>query len=112
MLLSGIPPTYNDIWRYEAKLPQNNLTDLSTANGRASTFDFPGICSSARSGSGDIALDATHAEVDMTVDMRIGEAAEVFLGNGFSSSTGCKRVLSSALAQAQLEQLEQLKQLK
>ncbi|KAJ7833733.1 hypothetical protein B0H14DRAFT_3462553 [Mycena olivaceomarginata] len=41
MLLSGIPPTYNDIWTYEAKLPQNNLTDLSTANARA-YLRFPG----------------------------------------------------------------------
>ncbi|KAJ7787021.1 hypothetical protein B0H14DRAFT_2188315, partial [Mycena olivaceomarginata] len=41
MLLSGIPPTYNDIWTYEAKLPQNNLTDLSTANARV-YLRFPG----------------------------------------------------------------------
>jgi hypothetical protein len=34
MLLSGIPPTYNDIWTFKAKLPQNNLTNLSTANTR------------------------------------------------------------------------------
>jgi hypothetical protein len=33
-------------------------------------------------GSGDIALDAAQAGVGMAVDMRIGEGAEVFLGNG------------------------------
>ncbi|KAJ7643537.1 hypothetical protein FB45DRAFT_277586 [Roridomyces roridus] len=36
-------------------------------------------------GSGDIVLDAAQAGVGMAVDMRIGEGAEVFLGNGFSS---------------------------
>ncbi|KAJ7228124.1 hypothetical protein B0H12DRAFT_232846 [Mycena haematopus] len=38
-------------------------------------------------GSGDIVLDAAQAGVGMAVDMRIGEGAEVFLGNGFSSLT-------------------------
>ncbi|KAJ7214062.1 hypothetical protein GGX14DRAFT_518965 [Mycena pura] len=38
-------------------------------------------------GSGDITLDAAQAGVGMAVDMRIGEGAEVFLGNGFSSLT-------------------------
>jgi hypothetical protein len=41
VLLSGIPPTYNDIRTYEAKLPQNNLTDLSTADART-YLRFPG----------------------------------------------------------------------
>ncbi|KAJ7327550.1 hypothetical protein DFH08DRAFT_1026626 [Mycena albidolilacea] len=41
ILLSGILLTYNDIWTYEAKLLQNNLTDLSTANTRA-CLRFPG----------------------------------------------------------------------
>ncbi|KAJ7456755.1 hypothetical protein B0H11DRAFT_2153812 [Mycena galericulata] len=39
-------------------------------------------------GSGDIVLDSAQAGVGMAVDMRIGEGAEVFLGNGFSSLTG------------------------
>ncbi|KAJ7140132.1 hypothetical protein C8R46DRAFT_1361342 [Mycena filopes] len=38
-------------------------------------------------GSGDIVLDAAQAGVGMAVDMRIGEGAEVFVGNGFSSLT-------------------------
>ncbi|KAJ7028433.1 hypothetical protein C8F04DRAFT_1398948 [Mycena alexandri] len=38
-------------------------------------------------GSGDIVLDAAQTGVGMAVDMRIGEGAEVFLGNGFSSLT-------------------------
>ncbi|KAJ7490675.1 hypothetical protein FB451DRAFT_624133 [Mycena latifolia] len=38
-------------------------------------------------GSGDIVLDSAQAGVGMAVDMRIGEGAEVFLGNGFSSLT-------------------------
>ncbi|KAJ6453085.1 hypothetical protein C8R45DRAFT_1039525 [Mycena sanguinolenta] len=38
-------------------------------------------------GSGDIVLDPAQAGVGMAVDMRIGEGAEVFLGNGFSSLT-------------------------
>ncbi|KAJ7200654.1 hypothetical protein B0H12DRAFT_1289038 [Mycena haematopus] len=38
-------------------------------------------------GSGDLVLDAAQAGVGMAVDMRIGEGAEVFLGNGFSSLT-------------------------
>jgi hypothetical protein len=46
-------------------------------------------------GSGDIVLDSAQAGVGMAVDMRIGEGAEVFLGNGVggrfacSSSCGC-----------------------
>ncbi|KAJ7044221.1 hypothetical protein C8F04DRAFT_1250167 [Mycena alexandri] len=38
-------------------------------------------------GSVDIVLDAAQTGVGMAVDMRIGEGAEVFLGNGFSSLT-------------------------
>nr|GAT53637.1 predicted protein [Mycena chlorophos] len=37
--------------------------------------------------SGDIVLDSAQAGVGMAVDMRVGEGAEVFLGNGFSSLT-------------------------
>ncbi|KAJ7274049.1 hypothetical protein C8J57DRAFT_1434770 [Mycena rebaudengoi] len=38
-------------------------------------------------GSGDLLLDGAQAGVGMAVDMRVGEGAEVFLGNGFSSLT-------------------------
>ncbi|KAF7364705.1 hypothetical protein MVEN_00340300 [Mycena venus] len=41
VLLSGVPPTYNDIRTYEAKLPQNNVSDLSTADSRT-YLRFPG----------------------------------------------------------------------
>ncbi|KAK7022261.1 hypothetical protein R3P38DRAFT_3317624 [Favolaschia claudopus] len=41
VLLSGIPPTYNDIRGYEAKLPQNNLTALDVADSRL-YLRFPG----------------------------------------------------------------------
>ncbi|KAF8215198.1 hypothetical protein K438DRAFT_1561906 [Mycena galopus ATCC 62051] len=41
VLLSGVPPTYNDIRTYEAKLPQNNISDLSAADER-SFLRFPG----------------------------------------------------------------------
>ncbi|KAJ7710981.1 hypothetical protein B0H14DRAFT_3524801 [Mycena olivaceomarginata] len=121
MLLSGIPPTYNNIWTYEAKLPQNNLTDLSTANTRV-YLQFPGHLWFCKKSMAYLAHLAGHwmqiplnvfvagpkdstpaaaeahyllhclptpqqlatdgpweeAEVDMTVDMRIGETAEVF----------------------------------
>jgi hypothetical protein len=41
VLLSGVPPTYNDIRTYEAKLPQHNVSALSVADSRM-YLRFPG----------------------------------------------------------------------
>ncbi|KAJ7916021.1 hypothetical protein B0H13DRAFT_2323718 [Mycena leptocephala] len=41
VLLSGVPPTYNDIRTYEAKLPQHNISALSVADSRM-YLRFPG----------------------------------------------------------------------